>query len=120
MDGTTCDGQVVVPAVVAGSGKMLIAQAASSVNPCDYQMLEGAASQSLVYPYIPGYDVAGTVVSVDASSAAVGSNGRTSNNEWLVLDTISNFDGLERLVVIAIGLDEPLQSQSLSRTACSQ
>jgi NADPH:quinone reductase-like Zn-dependent oxidoreductase len=69
-----------VPAVVAGSGKMLVAQAASSVNPCDYQMLEGAASQSLAYPYIPGYDVAGTVVSFDASSAACG--------QWSVGDAI--------------------------------
>eukprot|EP00937_MAST-01D_sp_MAST-1D-sp2_P002561 g2561.t1 len=59
-----------VPALVPGSGKMLVRTAASSVNPCDWKMLEGAFAQNYTYPHIPGYDVSGTVAALDDSSAA--------------------------------------------------
>ena len=31
------------------------------------------------------------------------------DSEWLVFDEISNFDGLERLIVVGVGLDEVRQ-----------
>ena len=49
---------------------------------------------------------------IDATEAAalvmsVGDTERIAE-EWLIVDTVSNFDGLERLIVIAIGLDSPV------------
>ena len=46
------------------------------------------------------------------AAAALHRRGRSSDGEALVLDTISNFDGLERLIVIAVGLDAPLDQGS--------
>jgi hypothetical protein len=46
------------------------------------------------------------------AAAALRWRGRSGDGEALVLDTISNFDGLERLIVIAVGLDAPLDQGS--------
>ena len=40
--------------------------------------------------------------------AARAGDGGKNDPEWLVLDTVGNFDGLERLIVIAVGLDAPI------------
>ena len=37
--------------------------------------------------------------------------GRSEDEEWLVLDAMGNMDGLERLVVIAVGLDAAIGAQ---------
>ena len=42
---------------------------------------------------------------VKASEAAVVVGGRTKGTEWLLFDTAEQYDGLERLIVIAVGLD---------------
>ena len=36
----------------------------------------------------------------------VGNRRPSGDSAWIVLDAIDNFDGLERLIVIAAGLDE--------------
>ena len=46
------------------------------------------------------------------AAAALRRRGRSSDDEALVIDTIGNFDGLERLIVIAVGLDAPLDQES--------
>eukprot|EP00900_Chrysochromulina_parva_P008840 jgi/Chrpa1/17958/Chrysochromulina_OHIO_Genome00025903-RA len=46
------------------------------------------------------------------AAAALRWQGRSGDGEALVLDTIGNFDGLERLIVIAVGLDAPLDQGS--------
>ena len=51
-----------------------------------------------------------------SASALPGGAGRGAEGEWLVLDEIAAFDGLERLIVLAIGLDAVIdQSLSSSR-----
>jgi len=46
---------------------------------------------------------------VDAQRASrTYKKGVGSSSEWLVLDNIENMDGLERLIVIAVGLDSPI------------
>uniref|UniRef100_A0A0G4HJY9 EF-hand domain-containing protein n=1 Tax=Chromera velia CCMP2878 TaxID=1169474 RepID=A0A0G4HJY9_9ALVE len=53
------------------------------------------------------------VVDACRGSALVsrGSLSRTGT-EWVVLDAISNFDGLERLIVICVGLDAPISDEN--------
>ena len=70
-----------LPTLVPGSGHMLVRTAASSVNPCDWKMLEGAFAQNYTYPHIPGYDVAGTVAAVDGSSEAC-AHARAGDTVW--------------------------------------
>ena len=41
----------------------------------------------------------------DASAFVLGRGARTHNQRWLVFDTMAQMDGLERLIVIAVGLD---------------
>jgi len=36
---------------------------------------------------------------------------------WIILDSISAMDGLERLIVVAVGLDSPIESVATTRTA---
>jgi hypothetical protein len=45
---------------------------------------------------------------VDAQMASRAYKKGVGSSEWLVLDTIENMDGLERLIVIAVGLDSPI------------
>ncbi|KOO26427.1 hypothetical protein Ctob_006821 [Chrysochromulina tobinii] len=45
---------------------------------------------------------------VDAQRASRTYKKGVGSSEWLVLDTIENMDGLERLMVIAVGLDSPI------------
>jgi hypothetical protein len=45
---------------------------------------------------------------VDAQRASRTYKKGVGSREWLVLDTIENMDGLERLMVIAVGLDSPI------------
>jgi hypothetical protein len=51
-----------------------------------------------------------------AASALPGGAGRGPAGEWLVLDDIAAFDGLERLIVLAIGLDAVIDQSSSSST----
>ena len=54
---------------------------------------------------------AGRFVLVSAESATAAcavSDGQQLDREWLVLDTMENMDGLERLIVICVGLDSPI------------
>jgi hypothetical protein len=44
----------------------------------------------------------------DASTVVQGRSGSSAGGESLVLDTLENFDGLERLIVIGVSLDAPL------------
>ena len=46
-----------------------------------------------------------------ASRADVHANSpqKRKGKEWLVLDTVEEFDGLERLIIIAVGLDSPIE-----------
>ena len=51
------------------------------------------------------------IVLVDAQQAAatlVGGKRGKSDAEAIVLDTVASFDGLERLIVFAVGLDAPI------------
>ena len=43
-----------------------------------------------------------------ASACVLGAAAQPGQKETLVLDTVEQFDGLERLIVIAIGLDAPI------------
>ena len=43
-----------------------------------------------------------------ASACVLGDAAKPGQKETLVLDTVEQFDGLERLIVIAIGLDAPI------------
>ena len=52
------------------------------------------------------------LIEARGAAAALRGRGRSSGGEALVLDTIGNFDGLERLIVIAVGLDAPLDKES--------
>ena len=52
------------------------------------------------------------LIEARGAAAALRWRGRSSGGEALVLDTIGNFDGLERLIVIAVGLDAPLDQES--------
>ena len=45
-------------------------------------------------------------VTADAASRTVSANRK--REQWLVLDTVDNFNGLERLIVIAVDLDSPI------------
>ena len=49
---------------------------------------------------------------VDAKRASRTYKKGVGSSEWLVLDTIENMDGLERLMVIAVGLDSPIPNPS--------
>jgi hypothetical protein len=49
---------------------------------------------------------------VDAQRASRTYKKGVGSSEWLVLDTIENMDGLERLIVIAVGLDSPIPENS--------
>lgn len=51
-----------------------------------------------------------------SESALPGGAGRGAKGEWLVLDNITAFDGLERLIVLAIGLDAVIDQSSSSST----
>lgn len=44
-----------------------------------------------------------------ANSCGTTSAAQQARKEWLVLDTVEQFDGLERLFVIAVGLDSPIE-----------
>ena len=44
-----------------------------------------------------------------ASFSPSSSSPSSSLSEWLVLDTIDNVDGLERLIVVGVGLDERIE-----------
>ena len=48
---------------------------------------------------------------VDAATAACRLE-RTSDKPWLVLDTVDHMDGLERLVVVCVGLDAKIDDGS--------
>ncbi|NNE01041.1 MAG: NAD(P)-dependent alcohol dehydrogenase [Pirellulaceae bacterium] len=54
----------------AGRGEVLIQVHAASVNPIDYRLRRGEASWLLMggFPRVPGYDVAGVIVSAPATS----------------------------------------------------
>jgi hypothetical protein len=45
------------------------------------------------------------LVSADEASEAIADE--ANKEEWLVLETMERFDGLERLIVIAVGMDQP-------------
>ena len=49
---------------------------------------------------------------VDAQRASRTYKKGVGSSEWLVLDTIENMDGLERLIVIAVGLDSSIPENS--------
>ena len=51
-----------------------------------------------------------------AASALPWAGARHKEGEWLVLDSVANFDGLERLIVIAVGLDAVIQGGSGTST----
>ncbi|MFF4986273.1 NADP-dependent oxidoreductase [Streptosporangium saharense] len=57
-----------VPVPVAGPGEVLVQIAATSFNPSDTALRAGALREvlPLTFPYIPGWDVSGIVVSVGA------------------------------------------------------
>jgi hypothetical protein len=48
------------------------------------------------------------LVDAQTASASMG-NKKSGQIEWLVLDEMAHFDGLERLIVICIGLDSKLE-----------
>ena len=52
----------------------------------------------------------------DASALSGPGAERGDKGEWLVLDGIAAFDGLERLIVLAIGLDAAIKQSSSSST----
>jgi hypothetical protein len=54
-----------------------------------------------------------TLKGAKEASAMVGASSATAS-EWIVLDTIANVDGLERLIVIGVGLDEQIENQNNS------
>jgi hypothetical protein len=51
------------------------------------------------------------LVTAEDACALVGPT--TDGSEWLVLDEIEQLDGLERLIVIAVGLDRPIDDRSV-------
>ena len=53
-----------VPRPEPGDGQILVRVRASSVNPIDYKIAEGAMKSMLSLPMTPGTDVAGEVVAV--------------------------------------------------------
>ena len=58
-----------------------------------------------------------TLVSAqEAAALALPSAGERGKEEWLVLDSIAAMDGLERLIVIAVGLDAVIDKGSGSST----
>jgi hypothetical protein len=54
---------------------------------------------------------------VDAQRASRTYKKGVGSSEWLVLDTIENMDGLERLMVIAVGLDSPIPENAEAAAA---
>ena len=52
-------------------------------------------------------------VSASDASAVAGFNGRRrSQSQWVVLEAIDQFDGMERLIIIAVGLDAVIDPSS--------
>ena len=54
-----------------------------------------------------------TLVSATAASCSLmheGADDATRGEQWLALDEVSEFDGLERLIVLAVGLDAPVEA----------
>ena len=49
--------------------------------------------------------------SQNSSACIEGLHASTEGGEWLVLDEIANFDGLERLIVVAVGLDAVIERE---------
>ena len=52
------------------------------------------------------------IVTARKASAALLTGSRESEREWLILDEVAEFDGLERLIVIGVGLDAPIDDDS--------
>ena len=48
----------------------------------------------------------------DAAAVLIGGRSSAQGKEEIVLDTLASFDGLERLIVIAVGLDAPLSESA--------
>lgn len=51
-----------LPDPVPGPGQVLVRMEATAVNPIDTYIRSGAIPQPLTFPYVPGCDIAGTVV----------------------------------------------------------
>ena len=59
-------------------------------------------------------------VSAETASARVTSLSMARNkDEWIILDSINNIDGLERLIVIAVGLDKNIEENRNERATGS-
>jgi hypothetical protein len=58
-------------------------------------------------------------VTVATANRLVSIGASTPGEQWLVLDTVDNFNGLERLFVIAVDLDLPIEGSDARKT-CSQ
>jgi hypothetical protein len=56
------------------------------------------------------------VTAVAASQIIVKSGKRAASKQCLVLDTVDNFNGLERLIVIAVDLDSPIELGAAAET----
>lgn len=57
-----------LPTPVPGAGEVLVKVAAAAVNPIDTYIRGGAIAMPLQFPYIPGCDMAGTVVSLGSNT----------------------------------------------------
>ena len=55
-----------------------------------------------------------TFVSASHASAVAGFSGRRGAglSQWVVLESIDQFDGMERLIIVAVGLDAAINSSS--------
>eukprot|EP00171_Calliarthron_tuberculosum_P010239 IDg10239t1 len=75
-DDVLSKGELPRPFIEPGSGKLLIKVHACGLTPGDYRMLTGAAKfvkkPANGFPYIPGLDVTGTVMAVDAHKSCAG------------------------------------------------
>ena len=52
------------------------------------------------------------LVTAERSCAAYTRGDKAPTTEWLLLDTVKNMDGLERLMVLCVGLDAPIEGES--------
>jgi len=52
----------------------------------------------------------------EAATVVADTDGDTDSEGWLILDSIENFDGLERIVVICVGLDTVIEQSDALQT----